>query len=266
MNSETIQTSTIVVSTSENGVAVVKLNRPTKCNCFSQAMIEELTRALHRLDQDAAIRAIVLTSIDSSPFCAGADLKELAQISTADAYRIGWLKDLEHGFSSLRTPCIAAVRGYALGGGFEIALMCDMIYATADARFGLPEIKLGTIPGAGGTQRLTKAVGKQKAMEIILTGSPIPATDLERFGIVNKVVAQDQDVVAEAVRVAETIAAFSAPALGLAKEAVKAAETTTLNAGLEYESALYYSSFALADCREGIAAFLQKRAPCFEHR
>ncbi|KAF2683285.1 enoyl-CoA hydratase [Lentithecium fluviatile CBS 122367] len=266
MNSEAAESPTVVLSIREAGVAVVELNRPLKRNSLSQHLIDTLAGVLCRLDRDPTIRAIVLTSIERSPFCAGADLNELAAISTAEAYRIGWLKDLENGFSTLRTPCIAAVRGYAFGGGFEIALMCDMIYATSDARFGFPEIKLGTIPGAGGTQRLAKAVGKQKAMELVLTGSPTTAGEMERFGIVNKVVAAGEDVVEEALKVARVIAAFSAPAVGLAKQAVKAAEATTLSAGLEIESALYYSSFSLADCQEGITAFLQKRAPCFQHR
>ncbi|PVH94971.1 ClpP/crotonase [Periconia macrospinosa] len=248
------------------GVAVLELNRPLKRNALSQELIDELTGALRHLDRDSSVMAVVLTSVEGSPFCAGADLNELAKISTAEAYRIGWLKDLEEGFSSFRKPIIAAVRGFAFGGGFEVALMCDMIFASEDARFGFPEIKLGTLPGAGGTQRLTRAVGKQKAMEMILTGMPTTASDLERFGVVNRVIPLDQSVLDAAIKVAEVTAAFSAPAAQLAKQAIKAAETTTLNAGLEIERALYYSSFSLADCEEGIGAFLQKRAPNFQHR
>ncbi|KAF2445307.1 ClpP/crotonase [Karstenula rhodostoma CBS 690.94] len=255
----------VVSSKQEAGVAVVELNRAIKRNALSQNLINELLQSLHRLDQDVEVRAIVLTSTGQSPFCAGADIQELAKISTAEAYRIGWLKDLEEGFSKLRTPVIAAVRGYAFGGGFEIALMCDMLYASANARFGFPEIKLGTIPGAGGTQRLAKAVGKQKAMEFILTGEPVTSADMERYGIVNKAVPTEQDVVTEAIKIATRIASFSAPAIGLAKQAIKTAETTTLDAGLELERALYYSSFSLADCKEGIAAFLEKRPPGFVH-
>ncbi|KAL1610041.1 hypothetical protein SLS60_001706 [Paraconiothyrium brasiliense] len=278
-------TEVVVVSKQEAGVAVVELNRAIKRNALSQNLIDELLHVLHKLDQDVEVRAIVLTSTAQSPFCgmlsfrfysytritwraAGADIQELAKISTADAYRMGWLKDLEIGFSTLRTPVIAAVRGYAFGGGFEVALMCDMLYASADSRFGFPEIKLGTIPGAGGTQRLTKAVGKQKvsqAMEFILTGQSLTAQDMERYGIANGVIPIEQDVVDEAMKIAKRIATFSAPAIGLAKQAIKTAETTTLEAGLEIERALYYSSFSLADCKEGIAAFLQKRPARFVH-
>ncbi|CAI6341889.1 unnamed protein product [Periconia digitata] len=263
------------------GVAVLELARPLKRNALSQDLIDELTGVLRQLDRDGSVRAVVLTSVEGSPFCAGADLNELAKISTAEAYRIGWLKDLEEGLSSFRKPIIAAVRGFAFGGGFEVALMCDMIFASEDARFGFPEIKLGTLPGAGGTQRLTRAVGKQKAMEMILTGVPQSASEMERYGIVNRVIPLDQSVLEEAIKVAEVTAAFSAPAAQLAKQAIKAgatrnaysvpnagqtAEATTLNAGLEIERALYYSSFSLADCEEGIGAFLQKRAPNFQHR
>lgn len=179
---------------------------------------------------------------------------------------VGWLKDLNEAFSSFRKPILAAVRGFALGGGFELALMCDMVYATADARFGFPEITLGTIPGAGGTQRLTKTIGKQKAMELILTGATTSATEMERLGVVNRAVPNGEDVLEVATAMARTIASFSAPAIGLAKQAVLAAETTTLKAGLEIERALYYSSFSLEDCREGVAAFKEKRKASVQHR
>jgi enoyl-CoA hydratase len=242
---------------------VIELNRARKRNALSQELIDELNGVLHGLDRDADVRVMVLTSSGDAPFCAGADIQELANISTVEAHRIGWLKDLEDNFTALRKPIIAAVRGFAFGGGFEVALMCDMLYASVDARFGFPEIKLGTIPGAGGTQRLTRAIGKQKAMQLILTGASVPALDMERWGIVTQVVSADEDVVAEAIKLAVSIAAFSVPVVGLAKQAVKAAETTTLRGGLELERTLYYSSFSLTDCKEGIAAFLQKRSPSF---
>ncbi|KAF2255208.1 enoyl-CoA hydratase [Trematosphaeria pertusa] len=213
-------------------------------------------------EADTTVRTIVLTSVGLSPFCAGADLNELAKMATAGSYRTGWLKDVETSFSTFRKPIVAAVRGFAFAGGFEIALM----ESSADARFAFPEIKLGTIPGAGGTQRLTQALGKHKAMELILTGTSMTATELERYGIVNRVVSVEQDVVDEALKMAETVAAFSAPAIGLAKQAIRAAEATALNAGLEMERALYYSAFSLADFGEGVAAFLQKRPAAFEHR
>ncbi|KAF2265567.1 ClpP/crotonase [Lojkania enalia] len=266
MEPEGFKPANVISSIREVGVAVLQLNRPHKRNALSQDSINELTWALQQLNRDHAVRAVVLSSVGESPFCAGADLNELAKITTASAYQTGWLKDLELAFSTFRKPVIAAVRGFAFGGGFEMALMCDMILASADARFGFPEIKLGTIPGAGGTQRLTKALGKHKAMELVLTGSPTTAAELERFGIVNRVCSAEEDVVVEALKLAETVAAFSVPVIGLAKQAVQAAEATTLNAGLEIERSLYYGSFSLVDCQEGIAAFLQKRPPNFQHR
>ncbi|PSN65396.1 enoyl-CoA hydratase [Corynespora cassiicola Philippines] len=266
MTSDMVKPTNVVLSIGEAGVAVLTLNRPHKRNALSQDLINELTGALRDLNQDPKVRSLVLTSVGQSPFCAGADLNDLAQLTTAEAHRTGWLKDVEGAFSSFRKPLIAAVRGFAFGGGFEIALMCDMIFASEGARFGFPEIKLGTIPGAGGTQRLAKALGKHKTMELVLTGMPTTASYLERAGIVNRECSADEDVVDVALGVAETVAAFSAPAIGLAKQAVAAAETTTLNAGLDIERALYYSSFSLGDCQEGIVAFLEKRPARFEHR
>ncbi|KAL6708723.1 hypothetical protein ACN47E_002419 [Coniothyrium glycines] len=256
----------LIVSIKLGGVALVELNRPTKRNALCQDLINELADALGQLDRSPTVRAIVLSSSRNSPFCAGADLTELARLTTAEAYRVCWLKDLDTAFQSLRKPVIAAVRGFAFGGGFELALMCDMIFASHDARFGFPEIKLGTIPGVGGTQRLTKTVGKQKAMEMVLTGAPVPADNVANLGVVNRVVAADEDVLEVALSVAQTIASFSAPAVGMAKQAIVAAEATTLGAGLELERSLYYSSFSLADCREGVAAFLEKRPAVFQHR
>ncbi|EUC47376.1 hypothetical protein COCMIDRAFT_3634 [Bipolaris oryzae ATCC 44560] len=254
----------LIVSIRDDGIAILELNRPKKRNALCQALIDDLTAALRQIDRNPTILAAILTS--SGPFCAGADLTELAKLTTAEATRVGWLKDLDEAFSSFRKPILAAVRGFALGGGFELALMCDMVYATADARFGFPEITLGTIPGAGGTQRLTKTVGKQKAMELILTGATTSATDMERLGVVNRAVPNGEDVLEVATSMARTIASFSAPAIGLAKQAVLAAETTTLKAGLEIERALYYSSFSLEDCREGVAAFKEKRKANVQHR
>ncbi|KAH6612738.1 enoyl-CoA hydratase [Boeremia exigua] len=252
----------LIITSKQGGIAQLELNRPKKRNALSQDLINELIEVLLQLDKDRAIRAVVLTGCGQGPFCAGADLGELAKISTAEAFQRGWLKDLNDALDSFRTPIIAAVRGFAFGGGFELALLCDMIFASSDARFGFPEISLGTIPGMGGTQRLTKTVGKQKAMELILTGLPVTAMEMERHGVV-KVVPMDKDVLQEALSVAQIIAARSAPALRLAKSAIKAAETTTLNAGLEIERSSYFSSFSFLDCQEGIAGFLEKRPVTF---
>ncbi|KAJ8113601.1 hypothetical protein OPT61_g4304 [Boeremia exigua] len=247
----------------EGNVAIVELDRPKKRNALSQDLINELIEVLSEVDQDATVRAVILTGSGQGPFCAGADLGELINISTVEAYQRGWLKDLNDALDSFRTPIIAAVRGFAFGGGFELALLCDMIFASADAKFGFPEICLGTLPGMGGTQRLTKTVGKQKALELILTGLPVTASEMERRGVVNRVVTMDQDVLEEALGVAQIIATRSSSALRLAKSAVKAAETTTLNAGLEIERSSYYSSFSFPDCQEGIAGFLEKRPVTF---
>ncbi|KAF1929864.1 enoyl-CoA hydratase [Didymella exigua CBS 183.55] len=251
----------LIVLSREGNVAIVKLNRPEKRNALSQELIDELIEVLSETDKDASVRVVILTGSEQGPFSAGADLAELAHISTAQAFQRGWLKDLNDSVDSFRKPIIAAVRGFAFGGGFELALLCDMIYAAVDARFGFPEINLGTIPGMGGTQRLSKTVGKQKALEMILTGLPVTAREMEQRGVVNKVV--DGDVLEEALRVAQLIAARSAPALRLAKHAVKTAENTTLEAGLAIERASYYGSFSFVDCREGIAAFLEKRPAAF---
>ncbi|KAI1515124.1 Enoyl-CoA hydratase/isomerase [Pyrenophora tritici-repentis] len=233
MSLQTVELPSVGISIKNEGIAILELNRPRKRNALSQALIDELVTALRQFDHDPIVFAVILTS--SGPFSAGADLNELATLTTAEATRLGWLKDLNDAFSSFRKPVLAAVRGFALGGGFELALMCDMIFASADAQFGFPEITLGTIPGAGGTQRLTKTVGKQKAMELILTGATTSAAEMERLGVVNRVVSSEEDVLEVATRTARTIASFSAPAIGLAKQAILAAETTTLGAGLEIE-------------------------------
>ncbi|KAL5114770.1 hypothetical protein ACEQ8H_007332 [Pleosporales sp. CAS-2024a] len=258
------QSPSLIVSVQE-GVAFLQLNRPSKRNALSQALINELGEALAQLERSPTIFVVVLTS--NGPFSAGADLSQMVKLTTAEAIRVGWLKDLEDAMSSFPKPILAAVKGFAYGGGFELALMCDMIFASADARFGFPEVTLGTIPGAGGTQRLTKTVGKQKAMELILTGKPTTAAEMERLGVVNRIVRGGDDALLEEVKaVAQTIASRSAPALRLAKQAVLAAETTTLRAGLELERALYYSSFSLADCQDAILAFQDKRKAHVQHR
>ncbi|KAF2280967.1 enoyl-CoA hydratase [Westerdykella ornata] len=258
--------SAVISSVRSTGVAIIELNRPSKRNALSRRMIADLTGTMRHLDLDTNVRCVVLTSSGQTPFSAGADLVELSQLTTAEAHRIGWLRDLEVAFTSFRKPIIAAVRTFAFGGGFEIALMCDMILASADAQFGFPEIKLGTIPGLGGTQRLARTIGKHKAMELILTGASISAEELLRLGLLNKVCSTEQDVLEESLKMSEKVAAFSAPAVGLAKQAVVAAEATTLDAGLQIERALYYSSFSLADCQEGVAAFLEKRVANFQHQ
>ncbi|POS80533.1 enoyl-CoA hydratase/isomerase [Diaporthe helianthi] len=285
-----LSTEHLKVLVDDDGVAVVQLNRPQKRNAFTQAMIDSMVAALADLDARKDIRALVVTgSPGGGPFCgkaAGMDLKELIQISTADAHRRAFLKDLTDAFARFSKPSVAAVTGFAvsttcmksalptkldnltgeqLGGGCELALACDIIYAEEDAKFGLPEITIGTIPGAGGTQRFARALGKYRAMELILTGDSVPATELQRLGLVNKVFPKDH-VQEEAIKVARRIAALSAAVVASAKQAVLTAENSHLEAGMAHEKALYYATFSTHDCKEGLSAFLEKRAPRFEHR
>ncbi|KAK1975579.1 enoyl-CoA hydratase/isomerase [Colletotrichum cereale] len=248
----------------ETAVALVRFDRPAKRNAFSQAMIGELVATLAHLDALDAVRAVVVTGSPDGPFCAGMDLNELVQISTAEAHQRAFLKDLTDAFARFSKPIIAAVVGFALGGGCEIALACDMIYAAQDASFGLPEIKIGTIPGAGGTQRIARALGKHKAMEFVLTGEPASGAEFERLGVVNKVFPRSE-VVPAALKLAERIALMSGPVIKTAKQAVLTVENSHLDAGMTMEKSLYYSTFGLGDFQEGMSAFLQKRRPDFKH-
>ncbi|OHF03613.1 enoyl-CoA hydratase/isomerase [Colletotrichum orchidophilum] len=249
---------------SEKGVALVRFDRPAKRNAFSQVMIGELVSTLAHLDALDTVRVVVVTGGPDGPFCAGMDLNELVQISTAAAHQRAFLKDLTDAFANFSKPTIAAVVGFALGGGCEIALACDMIYAAEDASFGLPEIKIGTIPGAGGTQRLARALGKHKAMEFVLTGDSASGAEFERLGVVNKVFSR-QEVVPAAMKLAERIAIMSGPVTKTAKQAVLTVENSHLDAGMTMEKSLYYSTFSLGDFNEGMTAFLQKRRPDFKH-
>ncbi|GKT46775.1 enoyl-CoA hydratase, mitochondrial [Colletotrichum spaethianum] len=215
---DNLQTLQLTVD-ADKGVALIRFDRPAKRNAFSQAMIGELVATLAHLDALDTVRAVVVTGGPDGPFCAGMDLNELVQISTAEAHQRAFLKDLTDAFARLSKPIIAAVVGFALGGGCEIALACDMIYAAEDASFGLPEIKIGTIPGAGGTQRIARALGKHKAMEFVLTGEPASGAEFERLGVVNKVFPR-QDVVPAALKLAERIAVMSSPVIKTAKQAV----------------------------------------------
>ncbi|WYZ40002.1 hypothetical protein EsH8_IV_000343 [Colletotrichum jinshuiense] len=248
----------------DKGVALIRFDRPAKRNAFSQAMIGELVSTLAHLDALDTVRAVVVTGGPDGPFCAGMDLNELVQISTAEAHRRAFLKDLTDAFARFSKPIIAAVVGFALGGGCEIALACDIIYAAEDASFGLPEIKIGTIPGAGGTQRIARALGKHKAMEFVLTGDPVSGAEFERLGVINKVFPR-QEVVPASLKLAERIAVMSGPVIKTAKQAVLTVENSHLDAGMTMEKSLYYSTFSLGDFNEGMTAFLQKRRPDFKH-
>ena len=245
-------------------VGLIRLNRPQALNALSAALMAELGRALDDLEADDAVGAIVLTGSDKA-FAAGADIKEMKDRDYIDVYRADFVTRGWERAAQCRKPVIAAVAGFALGGGCELAMMCDIIIAAENAEFGQPEILLGTLPGAGGTQRLPRFIGKSKAMELCLTGRRMGAAEAERVGLVSRVVPTEQ-LLDEAINVAERIAGLSLPAVMMAKESVNRAFETTLAEGLRFERRLFHASFATADQKEGMAAFAEKRPPKFRNR
>ena len=249
----------IIVET-RGHVGLITLNRPKALNALNAALIDELNLALDAYEADGDVRAIVITGSERA-FAAGADVNEMSEKSFIDVVRDDFIAPWER-VTRCRKPVIAAVAGYALGGGCELAMMCDTIIAAETAKFGQPEITLGTMPGAGGTQRLTRAVGKAKAMEMILTGRMMDAEEAERAGLVSRVVAAE-DVVDEAVKVAERIADMSMPAVAMAKEAVNRAFELGLAEGVRFERRLFQSTFATDDRKEGMSAFTEKRQASF---
>ncbi len=244
-------------------VGLVTLNRPKALNALNAAVMRELAQALKMFDEDTSIGAIVLTGSQKA-FAAGADIKEMQAVNFVDALVGDFLGGWE-AIASTRKPLIAAVSGYALGGGCELAMMCDFIIASDTAKFGQPEITLGVIPGMGGSQRLTRAVGKAKAMDLILTGRMMDAAESERSGLVARVVTPER-LLDEALEAAARIASFSQPALLMAKEAVSRAEEMTLAEGLRFERRLFQALFATEDQKEGMSAFVEKRKAEFSHR
>ena len=254
---------TILVE-ARGAVGLIRLNRPQAMNALSDRLLSELGSAISTFEVDDAVGAIVLTGNDKV-FAAGADVKEIASKSFPGVYLEDFVSRRWENLSQVRKPMIAAVAGLALGGGCELAMICDFIIAADNARFGQPEIALATIPGAGGTQRLTRAVGKSKAMDMALTGRMMDASEAERAGLVSRVVPL-ADLVQEAVKVAAKIAGFSRPAVMMAKESVDRAFETTLSEGVRFERRLFHALFATADQKEGMAAFIEKRAPRFENR
>ncbi|MFC9354622.1 enoyl-CoA hydratase [Arthrobacter sp. NPDC057013] len=244
-------------------VGLVTLNRPEALNALDRATLEELVSAVSAMDTDPGVGAVVITG-SGKAFAAGADIKEMADKGYLEMYDADWFRGWED-LTRLRIPLIAAVSGFALGGGCELAMMCDFIIAGDNAKFGQPEINLGVVPGMGGSQRLTRAVGKAKAMDMILTGRFIDADEAERSGLVARVVPA-ADTVEEALKAAEVIASKSKPAAMLAKEAVNAAFETGLAQGVLFERRLFHSLFASEDQKEGMAAFAEKRQPEFRHR
>ncbi|MFQ5984079.1 MAG: enoyl-CoA hydratase [Alphaproteobacteria bacterium] len=252
----------IIVET-KGPVGLITLNRPKVLNALNAALIKELNQALDVFEADDAVAAIVVTGGEKA-FAAGADVKEMQAKDFMDVFGEDYTGPWARA-TRCRKPVIAAVAGYALGGGCELAMMCDIILAADNAQFGQPEITLGTIPGAGGTQRLTRAVGKSKAMDMILTGRMMDAIEAERAGLVSRVVPPDR-LVAEAVALGETIASLSPPAVMMAKEAVNRAFETTLSEGVLFERRLFNATFATADRKEGMTAFVEKRKPGFAGR
>jgi enoyl-CoA hydratase len=253
----------ILVET-RGAVGLITLNRPQALNALCDALIRELGTALDGFERDAAIGAVVLTGSEKA-FAAGADIKEMASKTFVECYLEDFITNGWERITTCRKPIIAAVAGFALGGGCEVAMMCDTILAAESAKCGQPEITLAIIPGAGGTQRLTRAVGKAKAMEMILSGRMIDAVEAERCGLVSRVVANDK-LLEEALRLADKIAAQSRQAVLAAKEAVNRAFETTLAEGVRFERRLFHALFSTEDQKEGMAAFVEKRKPQFKHR
>ena len=248
----------------KGAVGIITLNRPKALNALSAKLTEELQSALIELDADIEIGCMIITGSEKA-FAAGADIKEMQSKTYMDAYLDDFITVAWEHISKIRKPIIAAVSGYALGGGCEIAMMCDFIIAADNAKFGQPEITIGTIPGAGGTQRLTRFVGKSKAMEMCLTGRMMDAEEAERSGLVSRVVPLTE-LMDEALKVASRIGELSMPSVLMAKESVNKAYEMTLSEGVKFERRLFHSTFATEDQKEGMAAFSEKRKPNFKGR
>jgi enoyl-CoA hydratase len=252
-----------IIAETKGRVGIIRFNRPAALNALNAALVEELNAAIDAFEADANIGCLLITGSEKA-FAAGADIKEMANQSYADV-NLGDFAGNQDRIARARKPVVAAVAGFALGGGCEMAMQCDIIIAADNAKFGQPEINLGVLPGMGGSQRLTRAVGKAKAMDLILTGRFIGAEEADRCGLVSRVVPAE-DVVEEAVKAAEVIASKSKPVAMVAKEAVNAAFETGLAQGVLFERRLFHSLFATEDQKEGMAAFTEKREPGFRHR
>jgi enoyl-CoA hydratase len=252
-----------IIVESRGRVGMIRLNRPQALNALNRALMNELGKALAEFEADNNIGCIVITGSEKA-FAAGADIKEMAEKDFADVYFDDFCADW-HQAAEARKPVIAAVAGFALGGGCELAMQCDLIIAADNAKFGQPEIKLGIIPGIGGTQRLTSAVGKAKAMDLILTGRMMDAQEAERSGLVARVVPA-ANLIEEATKAADTIAAMSLPSVLAAKESVNRAFESSLAEGIRFERRIFHSLFATNDQGEGMNAFIEKRPPKFKNR
>ena len=254
----------ITIRTEADRVGIITLNRPKQLNALNDALMDELGRALKGFDADPAIGCMIITGSEKA-FAAGADIGAMASYSFADVYRGDYITRNWEQIRSIRKPVIAAVSGFALGGGCELAMMCDFIIAADNARFGQPEIKLGIIPGAGGTQRLPRAVGKARAMDLVLTGRMMDAAEAERAGLVSRVVALDK-LMDETLEAALMICSYSQIATIAAKESVNRAFESGLSNGIQFERRLFHALFATADQKEGMDAFVNKRRAEFKHR
>jgi enoyl-CoA hydratase len=253
-----------IVTERRGRVGIVTLSRPKQLNALNDALMNELGQALREFDGDDAIGAIVVTGGEKA-FAAGADVGAMKDWSYMDVYKTDFITRNWETVRYIRKPVIAAVAGFALGGGCELAMMCDIVIAADNARFGQPEIKLGIIPGAGGTQRLPRAVGKAKAMDLVLTGRMMDAQEAERAGLVSRIVAPDK-LLDEAIAAANAICEYSLPAVMIAKESVNRAYEGTLADGIMFERRVFHSLFATEDQKEGMRAFVEKRKPQFKHR
>jgi len=253
-----------ILTEADGPVGVITLNRPDALNAFNKQLMDDVTDAIRRYEADDAIGCMVITGSEKA-FAAGADIKEIASKGYMDVFKEEFVTANWEEATRARKPIIAAVAGYALGGGCELALMCDFVIAGDNAKFGQPEISIGVMPGAGGTQRLARFIGKSKAMEMCLTGRMMDAKEAERCGLVSRIVPKGE-LREEAIRVARQIAGFSRPIVMLAKESVNRAYETTLSEGVRFERRLFHSLFALEDQKEGMTAFGEKRKPAFKHR
>jgi len=256
------QYNNILVEKKEGGVGLITLNRPKALNALCDELITELNDAARRFELDTEVGAIVLTG-STKAFAAGADIKEMSTKTYMDTYKNNMFSSWDN-LTKIRKPIIAAVNGFALGGGCELAMMCDIILAGDKAKFGQPEIKLGTIPGVGGTQRLTRAVGKSKAMELILTGDFMSAEEAKQSGLVSRVVPEDE-LLTVALDMAKKVASYSQPIVSMAKECVNQAYESTLHEGVHFERRVFHSTFATNDQKEGMKAFIEKAQPAWTH-